>query len=136
MRLRVRELAEARGWNMSQLQKLTSLTMPTIRRYWYNTADGKAGSDKPLLEINIVALEAFARVFGISARDLIAPDDVEASSEGNSRPMRNAAKKRLPWAGGRQRACCWLTPPKHAARTKYQRSLAKISAEIFTRNIR
>ena len=81
MRLRVRELAEARNMNMSQLQKVSGITMPTVRRYWYNTGDGRANSDKPLQEINIHSLVAIARVLGVRPVDLI--DDSE-DALGNS----------------------------------------------------
>lgn len=35
-RLKVREIAEAQGLNMSQLQRKSGVTMPSVRRYWYN----------------------------------------------------------------------------------------------------
>ena len=68
-RLRVREIAEAQGYNMSQLQRQSGVTMPSIRRYWYNTRDGKA-SGEPLREVDLVVLEAIARVLGVGVREL------------------------------------------------------------------
>lgn len=44
-RLRVREIAEDQGLNMSQLQRQSGLTMGVVRRYWYNTANGLAEGD-------------------------------------------------------------------------------------------
>lgn len=34
--IRLKELAEAKGLNMSQVQRRADLTMGLIRRYWYN----------------------------------------------------------------------------------------------------
>jgi transcriptional regulator with XRE-family HTH domain len=68
-RLRVREIAEARGLNMSRLQRQSGVTMPSVRRYWYNTRDGKSIGE-PLREVDLVVLEAIARVLGVGVRDL------------------------------------------------------------------
>lgn len=84
VRLRVRELAEAKNLNMSQLQRLSGTTLPTVRRYWYNTGDGKADSDKPLQEVNLGALEAIARVLGVGVRDLIENGGESTEAPGNS----------------------------------------------------
>jgi DNA-binding Xre family transcriptional regulator len=68
-RLRVREMAEARGMNMSQLQRQARLTMNMVRRYWYNTADGKE-QGAPLKEVSLPALDSLAAVFDVSPGDL------------------------------------------------------------------
>jgi DNA-binding Xre family transcriptional regulator len=70
-RLRVRELATERGWNMSQLQRESRLTMNLVRRYWYNTADGKDGG-KPLELVSLDVLDTLAAVFDVRPGDLIA----------------------------------------------------------------
>lgn len=72
-RLRVRELAESQGLNMSQLQRASRLTMNMVRRYWYNTADGKQAGPA-LAEVRLDALESLAHVLSVSPGDLIAPD--------------------------------------------------------------
>lgn len=36
MKLRINEVAESVGLNMSQVQRRTGLTMTKLRRYWYN----------------------------------------------------------------------------------------------------
>ncbi|HEU4324478.1 MAG TPA: helix-turn-helix transcriptional regulator [Roseiflexaceae bacterium] len=88
--LRVRALAEERNMNMSQLQKRSGLTMPTIRRYWYNTKDGKS-EGASMEEVNIAVLEAIARVLGVRAMDLFEIVEEGAASEGNSRRTALAA---------------------------------------------
>ncbi len=87
VRLKVREIAEAQNLNMSQLQRKAGVTMPSVRRYWYNTRDGKA-EGQPLREIDLSVLVAIARVLGVRPVELI--DDSE-EVEGNSRPMPLAA---------------------------------------------
>lgn len=90
-RLIVRELAEARGINMSQLQRSSGVTMPSVRRYWYNTSNGKAVGH-PIKEIDLTVLEAIAKALGVETRDLIGNDSrKEATEEGNSLPMLLAA---------------------------------------------
>lgn len=69
-RLRLRELAEARGFNMSSLSRDTRLTLNMIRRYWYNTANGLENGP-PLTEVSLPALDAIADVLGVKPGDLI-----------------------------------------------------------------
>lgn len=71
--LRVRELAEAQGVNISQLQRRADITMGTARRYWYGTRDGREEGD-PLEELNLPALRKIASVLGVSVRDLLGED--------------------------------------------------------------
>ncbi len=68
-RLRVRELAEERGLNISQLQRQTGLDMGMVRRYWYNE-----GTKGPLHEINLIALGKLAQVLGVHPGELIDPN--------------------------------------------------------------
>ncbi len=72
-RLRLRELAEERGLNMSQVQRRSGLTMGAVRRYWYNTTDGKAEGPRLAL-ISLDAIEKIAGVLGVQPGDLIVPD--------------------------------------------------------------
>lgn len=73
-RLRIRELAEARKLNISQLSRRADITMGTARRYWYATRDGKAQGE-PLEELNIPVLKAIANVLGVGIRDLLSEED-------------------------------------------------------------
>jgi hypothetical protein len=69
-RLRLRELAEARGYNMSTLSRDSRLTLNMVRRYWYNSANGLEGGPQ-LTEVSLPALDALADVLGLHPRDLI-----------------------------------------------------------------
>jgi len=72
-KLRVREIAEARGLNMARLQIRAGVGMPSVRRYWYGTRDGSAAGE-PLKEVDLAVLQAIAQALGVEARDLFAPD--------------------------------------------------------------
>lgn len=73
-RLRVRAIAEQQGLNMSQLQRKSGVTMPSVRRYWYNTKDGKS-EGQPLREVDLTVLAAIAAALGVKARDLFTDED-------------------------------------------------------------
>ncbi len=66
MRLQVKEMAEARGLNMSQLQRQTGLTMGMVRRYWYNEGKGQS-----LDGVQLSALSKIAAVLGVRTGELI-----------------------------------------------------------------
>lgn len=68
--LKVRQLAEAKGWNMSRLQKESRVTMPSVRRYWYGTKDGKAVGE-PLKVVDLTVLAAIAKALGVRTAELI-----------------------------------------------------------------
>lgn len=88
----VRKLAEAKGMNLSQLQRASGVTMPSVRRYWYNTRDGKIDGP-PIKEIDLTVLEAIAKALGVESRDLIGDDGPKAKVDtpGNSQPAVLAA---------------------------------------------
>ena len=69
-RLRLRQLAEARGMNMSSLSRDSRLTINMVRRYWYNTANGLESGPR-LTEVSLPALDALADVLGIEPGELI-----------------------------------------------------------------
>jgi hypothetical protein len=82
-RLRIRELAEARGLNLSQLwgavnrrtTQAEPIALNTMRRYWYSTKDGKeTGPDLELVNLDI--LVTIARVLGVSAGELLNEDEL------------------------------------------------------------
>lgn len=73
-KLRVQDVARERGLNLSQLQKQAGVTMPSVRRYWYNTGNGKT-TGEPLREVDLSVLAAIARALGVEARDLIENGD-------------------------------------------------------------
>ena len=78
-RLRLKELAEERGLNISQLQRQSGLDLGMVRRYWYNE-----GTKGPLHEVNLIALGKLAQVLGVDPGALIAPMQEEDS--GNYAP--------------------------------------------------
>ncbi len=78
-RLRLKELAEERDFNISQLQRQSGLDLGMVRRYWYNE-----GTKGPLSEVNLIALGKLAQVLGVQAGDLISTE--EEDSEGITIP--------------------------------------------------
>lgn len=83
-RLKVRDHASEKGFNMSQLlaavnQRLnrdSPIAMGTIRRYWYSTKDGKE-SGSPIELVDILLLNAIAKVLDVELIDLINTGELE-----------------------------------------------------------
>jgi transcriptional regulator with XRE-family HTH domain len=73
-KLRVQEVATELGMNMSQLQRKAGVTMPSVRRYWYNTRDGKSVGEA-LTEVDLKVLAAIAGALGVKTRDLFTDED-------------------------------------------------------------
>jgi hypothetical protein len=69
-RLKIQELARAKGFNISQLQLKTGVAMGTMRRYWYGTRDGKANGPR-LQEVDLVILSSIATALEVRLIDLI-----------------------------------------------------------------
>lgn len=67
VRLRVKEVAEAKGYNMSSLSRAADVSFTTIKRLW-KRPDGGA---------NVETLDKIARVLRVSVADLIehVPDE-------------------------------------------------------------
>ncbi len=65
LRLKVKEAAQARGYNMSSLSRATDISFSTIKRIW----------TKPYQGANVVTLNKIAKVLDVSVSDLI--EDVE-----------------------------------------------------------
>lgn len=61
VRLRVRELAEARGWNISQLQLRAGLSMGAARRYWYSETSA----------VDLRVLAQIAESLGVAPSELL-----------------------------------------------------------------
>lgn len=70
VRLRVRELAEARGLNISTFQREANLGMSTARRLWHNTSDGNP-KGPPLRRLDYDSLEALCRFFQVTPSELL-----------------------------------------------------------------
>lgn len=84
MRIQLKELAEERGLNISQVQRLASLDMGMVRRYWYN--EGRNG---PLTEVNLVALTKLAQALGVRPEEMLVSEPGDA--EGIKMPALKAA---------------------------------------------
>ncbi len=64
-RLKLREIAEGQGLNMSQLQRKSGLTMGMIRRYWRNETT----------EVSLEALDKLAELLGVGPGELLTDED-------------------------------------------------------------
>lgn len=60
-RLKIREVAESKGYNMSTLSRDSDVPFNTIRRAWKN----------PQYEIKLATLHKIAQTLGVSTSDLI-----------------------------------------------------------------
>ncbi len=65
VRLIIKELAEARGLNRSQLQLKSGVTLPLLTRYWKNQTES----------VTLDALARIARALGVKPGDLIIDND-------------------------------------------------------------
>lgn len=76
LRLRIKELAEARGETAGSLSRKADINISTIRRMWHNTTSGSP-KDARLTSVDLNALEAIARALGVAPGELIeqVPDD-------------------------------------------------------------
>ena len=67
VKLIIRELAEKQHISQSRLQREAGITMPQLRRYWYNESES----------VVLDALARIAKVLGVKPGDLIVEDDHE-----------------------------------------------------------
>ncbi len=67
LRLRVKEIAESKGFTMSSLSRRSDVSFRTIKRYWKD----------PYFKANTDTLHKIARALGVPTSDLIedVPDD-------------------------------------------------------------
>jgi DNA-binding Xre family transcriptional regulator len=61
IRLRVREVAESQGLNMSRLSRRADVDLKTVQRIWHG----------PTKEISTATLDKLARALGVEASDLL-----------------------------------------------------------------
>ncbi len=71
-RLIIKELAESRNLNKSQLQMLSEVTLPMLDRYWHNTTRS----------VKLHALDRIAKALGVQVRDLFAVENGESEKAG------------------------------------------------------
>jgi len=60
LRLRVKEVAESKGYNMSSLSRASNIAFTTIKKLW----------TKPYSGANIQTLDKIAKALGVSINDL------------------------------------------------------------------
>lgn len=60
-RLKIKEIAESKGYNMSTLSRASDVPFNTIRRAWKN----------PHYEIKLATLHKISKTLGVSTSDLI-----------------------------------------------------------------
>ena len=65
VRLRVKEIAESKGFNMSQLSRASDVSFNTVKRLWKD----------PYREVTTTTLERLAKALGVPTSELI--EDVE-----------------------------------------------------------
>lgn len=75
IRLRIKEVAENQGWNMSKLSRATDISFNTIKRLW----------QQPYSGVNVQTLSKIANVLGVSLADLTeeVPDEKAPNSTDN-----------------------------------------------------
>ena len=67
VRLFIREVAETRGMNMSQLQRRAQLPMSTIQRYWHNSGVG----GHPLESVKLQHLNALCEALECEPGEIV-----------------------------------------------------------------
>ncbi len=89
-RLRIRQFAEKKGFTISRLYAEVNqrrsvdnqISLPTIRRYWYSTKEGREqGEELSIVDLTIVS--EIADVIGVDPRELV---EYPVASRGNSKP--------------------------------------------------
>lgn len=63
-RLKIKEIAESKGYNISTLSRASDIPFTTLRRAWRD----------PYYEIRLGTLHRIARILGVSTGDLIADE--------------------------------------------------------------
>jgi transcriptional regulator with XRE-family HTH domain len=66
-KLLIKEVAESKGLNRSQLQIKAGVTLSMLNRYWNNDTES----------VHLESMEKIARALGVPLRDLFAADEKE-----------------------------------------------------------
>lgn len=61
IKINLQSIAESKGFNMSQVQRQSGLTMGLVRRYWHNETE----------EVKLSALEKLCILLGCNPGDII-----------------------------------------------------------------
>ncbi len=81
VRLRVKELATEKGWNLATFQLEARLGMTTARRLWHSTSDGNPGGP-PLRRLDFDSLERLCSIFHVTPDKVIEIIQDETKEEG------------------------------------------------------
>ena len=76
IKVRVREVAEQKGLNLSQLQRKCDTPMGSVRRYWYAAVGGKE-KGKPLRSVDLDVLERLAKALEVNYCELLVDEPPE-----------------------------------------------------------
>lgn len=80
-RLKVRDIANGRDLNLSQLHGIVNkrlelpVAMGTMRRYWYATRDGRE-QGLPIEQVDIHLLGTIAKALNVRVADLLNEDEL------------------------------------------------------------
>lgn len=72
VKLRLQELAQARGLNLSQVQRRSGLTMTQVRRYWRNETSS----------VSLQALETLCDLLQVMPGELLVKEDASRPPAG------------------------------------------------------
>lgn len=67
VRLKIKEIAESQGYNMSSLSRATDISFNTIKKLWQNPYSG----------VNVQTLAKIANVLGVTLADLTEEEQQE-----------------------------------------------------------
>lgn len=70
-KLRIKEIAEAKGLNRSQLQIKAGVTLPMLNRYWSNDTES----------VHLASMDRIAKALGVQVCDLFATDEPQKGEE-------------------------------------------------------
>lgn len=79
--LRIKELAEARGLNLTTVQRETKIPVSTVRRYWYSSRTGRSCDAGTLREVNLKALSTIATLLDVRPGDLLSENHEEGAAD-------------------------------------------------------
>ncbi|HLX57551.1 MAG TPA: helix-turn-helix transcriptional regulator [Ktedonobacteraceae bacterium] len=90
-RLRVKEVAQAKGFSMARLQRLADINLKTIQAIWHN----------PQHDASLKTLDKIAKALGAPITELIedVPEDLPGQTK---KPKRGAEDNDTYPAGGRE----------------------------------
>lgn len=71
VQLRIKEVALAKKWTLSRLQRAADLPMSTARRYWHSSKSGLARDAGTLSSVGLEELGRIAHLLGVEPGELL-----------------------------------------------------------------